>query len=344
MRGNSVRTIVSVLCASALVLAALPAFAGNDLAGQGASRPWAQGVSPEDQKVALELFRDGNALLKNSVFVAAAAKYREALKHWDHPAIHYNLVLALLNLDQPVEVHDHLKEAMKYGPAPLDQDKFEQARAFNNLIEKQLARVSISCEEPGARVLMDGQPLFTAPGKYEAWVRAGPHSIVATKEGFLPNQLSKSLPSGEVSQFNLKLYSEDDLTQYRRRWSTWVPWSVVGAGVVVGGAGALLHMQAANDFKNFDQGVTQCGGCFPPSSLAGKKSQGDTFQSIAIGSYVAGGAILATGAVLLYMNRLQPYRIDTSTDVDPSASSKPEVTVLPYVAPNQGGLTALARF
>jgi hypothetical protein len=66
---------------------------------QTTDRPWVKGVSAADQSAAIELFHEGNGLLKESLFVQAAAKYREALHHWDHPGIHYNLALALLNLD-----------------------------------------------------------------------------------------------------------------------------------------------------------------------------------------------------------------------------------------------------
>lgn len=332
----------ALLAVLALGLSFAPARARAD---EG-ERPWAQGVSEAERKAAMQLFREGNALLKDGAAKPASERYREALKHWNHPAIHYNLMLALVNLDQPLELHEHAQEAMKYGAAPLDDERFQQAQRIDSLIVKTLAKVSLACEQPGAQVVMDGQPLFTAPGKFEGYVRAGPHTIVANKEGYLPTQVSKSLPAGEVSAMNLKLYTQDDLYQYKRRWAGWVPWSVVGAGVVVGGAGALLHMQAANDFKNFDQGIVQCGGCVPSADLASKRSQGNTFQSIAIGSYVAGGAVLATGAVLLYMNRLQPYRIDTSTEVESGggSASKPDVTFAPYVAPSQAGVTALARF
>ena len=109
---------------------AKPAPASAPAEMQSSDRPWAKGVSESDQRRALELFGKGNGLLKDSLFVQAAAQYRAALKSWDHPAIHYNLVLALLNLDQPVEVLQHLEAAMRYGAAPLDADKFNQARAY----------------------------------------------------------------------------------------------------------------------------------------------------------------------------------------------------------------------
>ena len=88
----------------------------------GAVRPWARGVSEQNQRRANELVQEGNALIKESFFAQAVAKYREALEHWDHPGVHYNLALALLTLDEPVATHRHLSEAMKYGAAPIGQD------------------------------------------------------------------------------------------------------------------------------------------------------------------------------------------------------------------------------
>ena len=114
---------------------AVSSQAQSELPGTHAQRPWVVGVPAREQKAATDLFREGNALLKESLFVQASAKYREALSHWNHPGIHYNLALALLNLDQPIEVYKHLEEALKYGPAPLDADKFDHANRYRALIE-----------------------------------------------------------------------------------------------------------------------------------------------------------------------------------------------------------------
>ena len=90
--------ILGLLCASVATSSIARAQTGPTETGD---RPWAKGVSKERQEAAWEVFREGNALLKDSLFAKAADKYREALKSWDHPAIHYNLALALVNLDQP---------------------------------------------------------------------------------------------------------------------------------------------------------------------------------------------------------------------------------------------------
>ncbi len=56
-------------------------------------------MSEATRKKANALFRDANALLKESRFQDAAKVYDEAITIGDHPAIHYNLALALMSLD-----------------------------------------------------------------------------------------------------------------------------------------------------------------------------------------------------------------------------------------------------
>src|SRR6476659_107119 len=121
------KLIVVALCAGVGIAAADDApqkpneKAGKDetLQNGGDVRPWAQGVSQPEQQAALKLFHDGNVSLNDGLFAKAADNYREALKHWDHPAIHYNLALALMNLDQTIDAYDNMQASVKFGEAPL---------------------------------------------------------------------------------------------------------------------------------------------------------------------------------------------------------------------------------
>ncbi|MFP2926864.1 hypothetical protein ACLESO_17025 [Pyxidicoccus sp. 3LG] len=305
----------------------------------GDERPWARGISQQKQQVAIDLFRSANALLKESIFAKAAEQYREALTHWDHPAIHYNLALALLNLDQPIEVHEHLEAAMRFGAAPLDTEKLESARAYKTLVEKQLARLEITCETPGASVMMDGRQLFVGPGRFEGWVRAGPHTLVATGEGFLTQDQSRTLSPGERASLDLKLFTSEDLIEYRRKWSAWKPWTVVGSGVAIAAGGILMHSMARKDYTSFDTAIASCGGCVPEPAVARQRSRGDTLQTGAVAAYAVGGAAVVTGAVLVYLNRLQPHQID-----QPSATPKVTASVTPYLGAGGGGASATLRF
>ncbi|MBL8958189.1 MAG: hypothetical protein JNK82_45875 [Myxococcaceae bacterium] len=296
--------------------------------GKQGERPWAKGVSDAEQRTALALFKDGNTALKEPNFPRAVAKYREALGHWDHPAIHYNLALALLNLDQPVETHEAFDRALKYGAAPLDADKFEQANRYKALLEKQLAGVDIRCNMEGATVKLDGKVLYVAPGRYTGLTTAGPHSIVATKEGYITNELSLPLPAGETKVFELNLMTTDDLTEYKRLWPQYVPYTVIAAGLVVAVAGLGMHFGSGSMYKSFDGNVSQCqqdnpfmGGCRLTPELAGQRTSADILQGTAIAAYVAGGVVAAVGIVLLYLNRLQPYRITVGVGRQGAAST-----------------------
>ncbi|WP_164018787.1 PEGA domain-containing protein [Pyxidicoccus trucidator] len=306
--------------------------------GASDGRPWARGVTEQDEQAARALFQEANERLEESVFVEAVRRYHRALKHWNHPAIHYNLALALMNLDRPVEVHEHLVAAMAHGPEPLDTGRFEHALGYKSLIEKQLAWLDVSCDIPGATVTMNGRQLFSAPGRFKGLVRPGMHSLVALKAGYLPTEKGQPLMPGEKVQVQLKLYTADDVTRYRRRWSGWLPWSVMGAGMAVAGSGALLHQRAQDRLDALDTEVAACTeGCFPGPTVVRLRNQADTLQNVAVGSYVIAGAALTTGAVLLYLNRSQPYR------VNPDAPGQ-ELLVTPLVGSGSGGVLGTLRF
>ncbi|MBK7863595.1 MAG: hypothetical protein IPJ65_34315 [Archangiaceae bacterium] len=307
---------------------------------EGGKRPWAEGVSPAEQTLALDLFREGNNALKEPNFSRAVIKYREALAHWDHPAIHYNLALALLNLDQPLETHEQFVASLKYGAAPLDSDKFEQATRYKALLEKQLAGVDIRCNMEGATVKLDGKTLYVAPGRYTGLTTAGPHSIVATKEGYITNELSLPLPAGETKVFELNLLTTDDLTEYKRLWPQYVPYVVLVVGAVVAGSGLGMHLGARRVYSIYDNQVSGCaaespfqGGCRLTPQLASQKQSGDILQTAAFAAYAVGGAVVVIGAALLYANRLQPYRITVGI----TSGQKAQVSLLPWLSPWGGG-------
>src|SRR6476620_10100923 len=138
-------TIVGVLLGAMALPAA--ARAAQDQGAGAASRPWAEGVPQEQQDQALGLFKEGNQLFEASQHAAALARYREALKIWEHPAIRYNAAVVLINLDQPLAAFDDLERALRYGVAPLGADTYQQALTYRKLLLGQLAELEVSCNE-----------------------------------------------------------------------------------------------------------------------------------------------------------------------------------------------------
>ena len=115
-----------------------------------------------------------------------------------------------------------------------------------------------------------------------------------------------------------------------------LPWAIVAGGVIVAASGAGLHLAARGSFASYDAEIEKCPiGCVPSVSVAGQRQQGDAMQGAAMAAYAIGGVALTVGAVLVYLNRLQPYQ---SLGV-----VTPQVTVAPLLGPNPGA-TILVSF
>lgn len=327
-------------CSAALLLPLLVLIAAPSRAAEEAERPWAVGVSKDRQSRAIAMFRDGNSALKESLFPKAASTYKEALQVWDHPAIHYNLALALVNLDQPLEVHEHLTAALKFGPAPLDDDKFQQAQRYLALIERQLTKITVSCSFSGAQVKLDGRPLFVAPGTWEGQVRAGPHTLTASQEGLLSDERSVVLAGGDSKRFDLKVYRAEELTEYRRAFSVAIPVTALAVGVAALGAGFGMHLGAQGSFAAYDSGISSCAmganaGCFPNPTLQTMRSTATSLQTGAYALYAVGGVAVIASAILFYVGR--PIAFTKSVNVE-------AVSLLPVITPTGAGAVASFGF
>jgi hypothetical protein len=139
--------------------------------------------------------------------------------------------------------------------------------------------------------------------------------------------------------FELNLMTTDDLTEYKRLWPQPVPYVVLAAGLLIAGAGVPLHLGLSRSMMaGYDAEVSSCsvnmgfsGGCRLTPELAATRQRADIVQGVAIGMYVAGGVVAAIGTILLYVNRLQPYRITVGV------TGKPTASLLPIIAPGAGG-------
>ena len=322
---------------------------------QVSDRPWAIGVSAERQSAAMQHLQEGNGLLKESLFVEAAKVYRQALSEWDHPGIHYNLALALLNMDQPVEVYQNLASAIKFGADPLDPEKLEHAKSYLRLIERQVASLDVRCDAEGAQVTLDGAPLFRAPGRYQGLVRAGTHTITASKPGFTTTSRTEALTYDRRTALHLKLYTSGELIDYRRRYPVWRPIAVTIFGAALLATGVVMSLEASSHYSAYDTSVgrvcvsgTMDGlpGCPTGDSkypaLDSMRKTANTFQNLATISYVAGGTIAAAGVLLLLLDRSTPYRVDPEGDRRDFALSAPLLS--PLVGAGIAGLAGSGRF
>lgn len=295
------------LLLGAVVSWSAPAFADE-------ARPWAEGVSEADQQQALRAFEEGNALFTESQYAAALARYREALRIWSHPAIHYNAAVSLINLEKPLAAYEQIEAALAYGEAPLGAENRRQAELYRKLLAGQLAELEVHAQEPGAEVLLDGKRLFIAPGSARTRLLPGAHQLVARKPGFSTETRAIDLAAGRLSRADLSL-SRPKAPKLRsvRRWATWQPWTVLGSGALIGLAGVPVFLQARKDFETYDDEIARVcpAGCSKdelPQTVADARKRARSENTIAVGMFATGGALVATGVVLVILNqpRLEP--------------------------------------
>jgi len=311
----------------------------------GGAATWSE-VSPEREKKAKALVEQGNQALYDSNLRGAAEYYRQALLSWDHPAIHYNLAMALRELGSLIECHKELELAVQHGAPPLSAQKYERAMSIKAAVEGELARLDLKCDEPGARVTIDGRTdLFVCPKVFGEWMLPGQHVVRMTKGGFShPTEYNLTIEKGQKANIDLRMYSDDKWIEMRTQWPVWAPWAAVGTGVAAAAAGGIFHWQAWRQFRQYDTAITECAQdegftpCPPEQTqgLVGYLDQGNTRQNVALAAYIGGGVLLASGVVSLYLNVPRPF------PVNPVAGAR--IAVAPSLGPGTGGVVLSLAF
>jgi hypothetical protein len=322
-----------------------PASAATS-ASAGASNqdePWSRGVDIAQRQAARQMFLQANDSARKRYFATAVARYKRAFQLWSHPAFAYNLALAQRQLDQPVEAHASLERAIAHGPEPL-AGRYDQAQQQLALIEAELALVEVTCDEPGAHVMLNGKLLFTGPGRYRGVARPGVHQLVATQRGLVPVVEQIVLSPGEPAQFALAFAQpESNAARWRNRAAS----AAAGAGIVLLVAGGALDWHSSRVFDEYEHDLVRgcamgCRGGVPPQ-IESRRTRAVNEQRAAVAAYAVGGAALATSVVLILLDRERTPRRRARPAAERETSA-PRSSVAPLVSPGVIGVSAGFRF
>ncbi|WP_437931558.1 PEGA domain-containing protein [Sorangium sp. So ce291] len=245
----------------------------------------------------------------------ARAKYEEALAAWEHPELRLYLGRVLKSMGLPLPAHDNLRLSLRWGPGSLDPEIEQEARAaMRALVEQELAVIQVRSDEPGATVLLDGNLWFLGPGAERRTVMPGEHIVTARKNGYFTIVKPITVLTGKEASIQVDLRVDAAVT--RQRWPAWVPWTTLGAGVILGVAGGGLMWHARANEPS----------CAPwcTAEFADEHDRRLLENGLGIGALVAGGAMVTTGTVLLFMNRPVSYRTEdrggVKLEIQPAAS------------------------
>lgn len=307
-------------------------------------RPWYCGVPAEQQQRALAIYKQANQLFDDALFLQAAGKYREALQHWDHPGIHYNLMLTLVALDDAVDAYLSSVAALRYGPAALAPEEHRRAEDYQKLLRGRIAELKVTCDEPDAVVSLDGRVLLRGPGQQSAFVVPGQHELVARKPGYLATHHPLVIAPAKSVSVHLRMLSKDDAWITTQRWAPWQPWLVAGAGVGLGLAGGLLEWRAQAENQAFQHLFAEA--CPPPegckriaytSAMESHHRRERWYRGIGHAAIAAGGAAVVSGLVLVYINR--PYQVES-----PERDDLVRMSITPLVTPGVTGVSVQLPF
>jgi tetratricopeptide (TPR) repeat protein len=319
-----------------LLMLMLASPAAHAQVARTGTEPWYEASTAEAQERAKALFAKAIEKHQQLLREDATELYEQALAHWDNPDIRWNLALVLEDLGRYLRAHQQLDRVLRWGEA-LGIERLRQVQARMLALETQrLARIDAESSESGADIKLDGQLWFRGADRRSAPVLPGTHSIAAVKAGYFSVTRSVYVTAGQEAHVALPM-DADHLIE-TRRWATWKPWAVVAAGAVVAAAGSALEVQA------FAQRTTAATAledrchtliCEPSPSPA-LYDRAMTKHAFAIGAFAAGGAALAFGVVLAWLN--QPRRQHTE------ARPPPRIELTPILAPQQAEISALVRF
>lgn len=294
--------------------AAEPVVPSGQTAAAAASAPacklWACGVSRERREKALKLYNDGNKLFDELHYADAVQLYEEALAAWEHPRIHYNLMLALMELERPIAAYESGLAALGYDGAALKEQQRHEARRHVQNLRGQLAEVTVETAVDGMSVAMDGEQLLTKPGRVTRLVEPGEHSIVARKAEHLNNQGVVELWPRERKTVTLDMLRKDEEYLVTRRWERWMPYAVLAGAAGVGLAGGLLQWRSSVNNRAF--GALFADECEPPlgckradytADMVARETRYTWYRRTGLGTLALGGAAAAAGLVLWYLNR-----------------------------------------
>jgi hypothetical protein len=288
-------------------------------------KPWAQGVPQDVQDKAGALYEEGNALFAQQAHAPALEKYKEAIALWEHPLIRFNMAVTEIRLERILEAADDLEKALKYGDKPFKPELYQQALDYQALLKGRVGYIEVSCEQAGARLLLDGKPWFDCPKTDKIRVLAGEHAIVGTKDGFLTSSTKVVVDGGETVREKVKLVPLDSAVVLTYPYRRWIPWTMTGVGLAVGLGGAGIWLLGKNQMDQFEADFSvQCqNGCEPGltapehSALAAQRDGAELKGQIGIVMMGVGGAAAVTGIVLAIMNR--PTRTLPNVEVAPTA-------------------------
>jgi hypothetical protein len=208
-RSERIRIISTLLAGLSLVTS--PGFAQDAAPAEaGEASPAAPpppltesltGQAKSDYDSALLLFEVGD-------FAGAVLKFQSAYDASHDPRLLWNLAVTEKNQRRYARVESLMTDYLATGGSTLTEQDRADAQALLETVRRFIAEVSVTVNEPGASLEVDGKAAGISPLAAPLRLDMGVRSFKVSKSGFVPFSVSKDLGGGTQVTLNVDLVKE----------------------------------------------------------------------------------------------------------------------------------------
>jgi len=304
----------------------------------------------DDRAAAQQLFQQGKELMRAGNVAEACPKFEAAAQFSSTPGVRLNLADCWSKLGRTASAWSKFDEAIGLAERSGDAVAADVARAGRAGLEPQLVYLTVVVKTasaiPGLEVKRDGEKLPPAVWGIPIPVDPGAHEVVAEAPGrkrwsatqtltTAGTRASVVVPVLDVDATIAVALQAPITTEPRppepsplasprpggtQRLAGWV---TAGVGAVGLGIGTYFAFDALSERGDYRSHLNASGQCADATCQADSHSAYNA-GNVATAGFVAGGAVLATGIVLLVTAAPRPHG--------------PTARVIPIVAPQTAGL------
>jgi len=154
---------------------------------------------------AREHFENGYALARDGAFEAAIAEFQLAYATSPHFSVLFNLGQAYGAAGRAVEAAHTLERYLEVGGANVDDAQRRRVSELVAYYRRRIGSLHATIRPAGASVVVDGQPVGTAPLAGPVELSAGLHGVAVTLDGHLPITASVRVIAGETASLAVEL-------------------------------------------------------------------------------------------------------------------------------------------
>ena len=335
---NPSRTVVDLPCAAvALALAltsAWPARASADDApatdARASEAPAPATAAAPGSEESRRLLEEGQRLYSDDAdYAQALDRFRRSYRLSPSWQALSGIALVYQQQGHDVEAYDTYQQLLDEFEAVLGEERLARARRRAEALRARIGTIALDAAQPGLRVVVDGVVIGTGPLHREVRVMPGPHTVVATLAGHDSFTHAIDVAAGGSASLSIRLAEalmDVKTTHTVRPMPVWIPWATIGAGALLAGGGALLHLDATHDV-DLAHAAENRELMSNPNQLVDLRDReefrrAEIKNGVAIGMWVGAGATLVTGIVLALRN---------------TPHTRVEIRRVPRVVPLPGG-------